>query len=249
MIKHFTFLIFIFLTCYGYSQDTNMLLKGHVVADSLDGASIHILNITQGFGTTNTSTGEFEIKVMEHDTLSFSSLQFESPERVITKKIMNEGYLIVELTEMVNDLEEISISNLSLSGNIKEDIPQLYVFNQADFGFPNSKQLSITERRLKSAQSGAMNNLFNFFNGRTDHLNQIKKIEQKKELVQKAMEAVSKSYFVNELDIPENQILDFIYYCMENPNFHKLLLPQRGLELIEYYEMKAPKYLKNKEMH
>lgn len=63
------------------------------------------------------------------------------------------------------------------------------------------------------------------------------------------MAAVAKSYFIDDLHIPENQILDFINYCMENPNFRMLLSPQRALDLIEYYQMKAPKYLKHKELN
>jgi len=246
MIKYFTFLTFIFLSCHSFAQDNTVILKGRIVADSLKGSSIHILNLTKGSGTNNSPNGDFEITVREHDTLSFSSIQFESPEVVITKKIMIEGYLIVELKEIVNNLEEVYLSNLSLSGNLSVDIAQLPVFNQADFGFPITKRLSIEERRLKSAQSGAMNFLFNYFSGKTDYLNKIKKIEQQKGLVEKGIEAVPKTYFTERLHIPENLIRDFIYYCMENPNFHILLEPQRGLDLIEYYQMKAPKYLKHK---
>lgn len=236
------------ISFHSNAQET-ILLKGRIMADSLNGVSIHIINLSKGSGTTNSPSGDFEITVSLHDTISFSSIQFKEKEEVISKQIMEEGYLIVKLTERINDLEEVYLSNLSLTGNMKVDISNLKVFDPAILGFPITSRLSMEERRLKSAKTGAANYLFNSLSGKTKYLKNLKTIVNQNGIAEKGMAAVAKSYFIDDLHIPENQILDFIYYCMENPNFHKLLLPQRGLELIEYYEMKAPKYLKNKEMH
>lgn len=230
---------------HSYGQDTT-LLKGRIIADSLNGTSIHIVNLNKNFGTTSSPTGEFEISVSNKDTVFFSSIQFEEHQVIINRQTMEEGFLLVKLTEKTNELEEVYLRNHSLTGNLKVDISNLRIFDQALLGFAFSKPLSIEERRLKSAKSGAVNNLFNYISGKTTNLKNIIKIESQKGLAQKGMEAFVNASFTNNLDIPENQILDFIYYCMENPNFHILLLPQRGLELIEYYQMKAPKYLKHK---
>lgn len=129
-----TFLLFIAISFHSNAQET-ILLKGRIMANSLNGAPIHILNLNKMPGTTNLPSGEFEITVSLHDTISFSSIQFKEQENVITKQIMEEGYLIVKLTERINDLEEVYLSNLSLTGNMKVDISNLKVFNQAFLDF------------------------------------------------------------------------------------------------------------------
>ena len=238
--------LFLFINLQGYGQET-IQLKGRIIADSLDGASIHIINLNKDSGAASSPTGNFEIPVSIFDTVSFSSIQFEKLEILITRQIMQEGYLLVELTERTNVLEEVYISNHNLTGNLKVDIYNISIFDQSQLGFAITKPLTIGERRLKSAKSGAVNHFFNYLSGNTTNLENIIKIENQKGVAQKGMEAFTKAGFINNLDIPENQILDFIYYSMENPNFHILLKPERGLELIEYYQMKAPKYLHHKE--
>ena len=239
------FSLLMVISFHSYAQET-ILLKGKIRADSLNGASIHIFNPNKNSGTISSPTGEFKITVSIHDTIYFTSIQFKEEKKVINRQIMEEGYFIVNLTERINELDEVFVSNLSLTGNLKVDVSKIRVYDQAFFGFPVTKHLTMEERRLKSAKTGSVNYLFNYLSGKTTYLEQLKTIEEQKGIAQKGMAAVATSYFINSLRIPENQILDFIYYCMENPNFHLLLLPQRGLDLIEYYQMKAPQYLIHK---
>ena len=175
------FSLFISISFHSNAQET-ILLKGRIMADSLNGTPIHILNLNKRSGTTNLPSGEFEINVSLHDTISFSSIQFKEQENVISKQIMEEGYLIVKLTERINDLEEVHLSNLSLTGNMKVDISNFKVFDQAFFGFPITTRLSMEQRRLKSAKTGAANYLFNSLSGKTTYLENLKTIVNQKEL-------------------------------------------------------------------
>ena len=215
------------------------------MADSLDETAIHIYNTTAGNGTINSPSGDFKINVNLKDTLVFTSIQYEIQIIIINPEIFQKSFLLVQLKEKVNMLGEVHLSNIRLTGNLKEDLNSLPIFNQADVGFPYPKKMmTITERRIHSPRSSAMGHLFNFFSARDEKLEEILKIEKDNILLQKAIGAVSISFYTEQLEIPEDQIKNFIYYCMDNPNFHLLLTPQKGLELIKYYQMKAPKFLK-----
>lgn len=245
MIKYI-FLAFLFLfSSLAFCQEVT-ILKGKISADSLDGSSINIVNLTKETGTTNQASGEFEMKVSEMDTLIFSSLQFETLEIVITPEILKEDFLNVELIGKLNELDEVIISNVKLTGNLAYDLNQIKTYNQADFGFPLKKSMTPLERQMHRTRSTAMSWAFNSLNGTLDKLEKYEKIEKLKSVVQEGMKAVPLLFFIEDLGIPEEHVINFVYYCAENPNFHIFLKPERGLELIEYYQMKAPKYLKHK---
>ena len=177
------------------------------------------------------------------DTLIFSSLQFETLEMVITSEILRENFLNVELIGKLNDLDEVFISNINLSGNLVTDLNQIKTHDQADFGFPLKKSLTALERQIHRAKSSAMSSVFNYLNGTTAKLKSYEKIVKLKSIVQEGMNAVPHSFFVQDLKIPEEHVINFVNYCAENPNFHMLLEPERVFDLIEYYQMKGPKFI------
>ncbi|WP_423818014.1 hypothetical protein V5739_09720 [Salinimicrobium sp. TIG7-5_MAKvit] len=245
MIKYiFLALSFLFVKPV-FSQEVT-ILKGKISADSLDGSSINIINLTKDICTTNLPSGEFEIKVSEMDTLIFSSLQYQTLEMVITPEVLQESFLNVELIGKLNELDEVIISNIDLTGSLNRDLSQIKTYNQADFGFPLKKSLTPLERQMHRAKSTAISWAFNTLNGTMDKLEKYEKIEKLKAIVQEGMEAVPRLFFIEDLGIPEEHVVNFVYYCAENPNFYILLRPEKRFDLIEYYQMKAPKYLKHK---
>lgn len=224
------------------------VLKGKVVADSLDGAFINIVNITQETGTVNAPTGEFEIEVFHKDTLIFSSVQYEVREITITEQILDSGYLEVELSENVNELQEVEISDLELTGNLNADIVAIPVFNQADVGISFSKKAKPTsvERKLATATDGGapLDVLLNTLNGKIKMLKKAKANNDLERLVQRGIEALPHTVFVDEFSIPEEQIKNFVYFCSEDDDFKNLLDSNRPLELLEWYRAKANYFIK-----
>lgn len=244
MLKYYILTFFCCASCMVYSQQP-IVLEGKIVADSLNETAIHIYNATAGIGTINSPSGDFKIKASLQDTLIFTSIQYENQTVIITPEIFEKSFLLVQLKEEVNMLGEVQLSNIRLSGNLKEDLNSFPIFNQAAVGFPYQKKvMSNTEKSIYSYKSSAMGHLFNFFSDRDEKLEEIIEIEKEKDLFQTALAAVSVSFFTEQLKIPQEQIKNFINYCMDNPNFYLLLTPKKGLELIEYYQMKAPKFLK-----
>ncbi|CAM4058576.1 hypothetical protein [Gillisia limnaea] len=242
--------IVIFLSAYFwctsiFSQET-ILLKGKITADSLDGSSIHIINLTRQTGTTNSVSGDFEIQVAVNDILKFSSVQYDIVEVKISEEIFERKYLQVELLLDLNELGEVLISNINLTGNLEQDLQKMEVFNQADVGFPfsNKPAQSLMARKFNSSTNSPLILLINTLNGRIKMLKKAKENFKFDAKVDKGIEIVTTEFFVEELGIPEEEILNFVYFCAESPGFSEIITAGKHLDLLANYYKNAPIFLK-----
>jgi hypothetical protein len=237
------------------------LLQGKVVMSEEEISAINIINLTSQTGTTNNKGGEFEIEVAVNDTLLFSSVQYEPREIVITKEMLKKAFLTVLLVEKIDELNEVSISDINLSGNLATDIDNIPTLTQADLGFPMSdipRPTSI-ERKLKTASNvsttskynppGNLNvsldGIINSINGKTAMLQKAAANEDLSQIVDAGVAALPLSFFTN-LDIPEDRIRDFVYFCAEERGFTTLLPEAKRFELVEFYLKKAPQFVKER---
>ena len=65
-------------------------------------------------------------------------------------------------------------------------------------------------------------------------------------IVQTGINAFPFKYYLKQLDLPESQITNFVYYCAENPNFKHLPADENQLELLEFYQEKAVLFLEQR---
>ncbi|MDT0689446.1 hypothetical protein RM549_06595 [Salegentibacter sp. F188] len=261
MLKYlFVLILFIPFLC---SAQERIQLKGKITNDSLDGSYINIINKTSNIGTINSSSGEFQIQVREKDTLEFSSIQYEKLEVVVTPLLMEAGYLRVLLVPGISELDEVKISNIDLTGDLSRDIGNMNTFSISQFGIPNAnrKALSAAERRLHAATTTSVSTsvsgggaggavgldpLINAITGRTKKLKKVVANEKLQQMVEKGVAAFSTRFFVEELKIPEDKIINFVYYCAENHQLKYLLKDENRLDLLEFYIKYAPEFLDGK---
>ncbi|MDT0646146.1 hypothetical protein RM545_05540 [Zunongwangia sp. F260] len=261
MLKNFIVLIF-FIPFLNFAQES-IQLNGRIVNDSLDGSFINIINKTSNIGTINSSSGEFKIQVKENDILQFSSIQYEKLEVVVTPTVIESGYLKVLLVPGVSELDEVKISNIDLTGNLSRDIGAMDTYSISQFGIPNANRtpLSAAERRLYTATatnistsvsngagaSAGLDPLINAITGRTKELKKIVANEKLQQMVEKGVAVFSTRFFVEELKIPEDKIINFVYYCAENHQLKYLLKEENRLDLLEFYMKYAPEFLNGKD--
>ena len=238
---------FLFCSVQMFAQESTAL-KGKILADSLDGSPINIVNLTREIGTINNLKGEFEIEVAQGDTLIFSSVQYEPREILITEEVLKTAFLTVILLEKINELEEVSISNTSLSGNLERDISEVEIFSQADAGFPypTRPRKTIIERQIYSVASSPLSLLIYTLNGEMKKLKKAKANQDMDFLVHKGMNAIPLTIFIDEFKIPEEEVINFVYFCAEDPAFKSIVHKERPLELIEYYQAKVAFFLENR---
>lgn len=234
-------------------------MQGKILADSLNGAAINIVNLTSGRGTTNDDVGNFEVAVRIQDTLLFSSVQYEPREVVISEEVLEKAFLSVYLVEKMNELGEVNISNSGLSGNLEQDLAKIGIMNQAEFGFalPKKPRPTSIERKLKTSSgiqkdkkgqeealvTVSLDGILNRLNGKIEMLQKAKENEELSNYVDQGINAVPTSYFTEDLQIPEEQIINFVHFCAENPNFPQLLPDSKRFELMDYYRKKAKVFI------
>ena len=238
---------------------TNLLsqsqeLKGRIVADSLSGFAINIVNYTKKIGTTNDEYGYFEIPCSVNDSIIFSSVQYKVISIVISNDDLENENFKVYLEPIINKLKQVNVSNVNLSGNLNQDTQDIEInphVNNRSLGLPfrDIKQPTKEERRIYTARSGALDLLINTLNGKIKKLKKLKEFADLDLLIEKGGKTFTTSFFVEDLELPENLISDFIFYCAEDVDYFKnLLVDTKRLSLLEFFEEKAISYKKFKEI-
>jgi hypothetical protein len=257
-----TLLLLVLATVYfSVSGQERSLLKGRILIPDAEISSINIINLTSKQGTTNKADGTFEIEVKTGDTLLFSSVQYEVLEMIITEEVLKMAFLTVHLEEKVDELSEVNISDIDLSGNLSTDLATIPTLTQADLGFPMSDTPRPTsiERKLKTASNVSttskynppgninvsLDGIINRLNGKTRKLEMAAANEDLSQLVDAGVAAMPASFFTH-LSIPEDHIRDFVYFCAEDAGFSTYLPEHMRLELTAFYQKKAPQYLKER---
>lgn len=233
---------FVLLQTMVYSQQ-KVMIEGKIDADSIEDYRINILNITGNTGTTNSDSGEFKIEVQENDTLLFSSVQYERVQVKISKEILQRKFLNIALAKKVIDLDEVLISKTNLTGNLSTDVESIKTYNYYE-GIPTSKipRLTTIGRQLYTARDGDIDPLLNMISGRLQMLEKANKNEQLAMDVQKGIDIVKTPFFTDNLQIPDEEIVNFVFYCASSPLYKSLLTDKKYLELIDFFKEKAPSF-------
>jgi len=237
------FLIFLLIISTSLFSQESIIIKGKIQADSIE-APIHIINISAEKGTVTEKSGEFAVEVSEDDLLLFSSVQFQKKEIKITSEILAAGYLEIEMNKDLTELDEVKLHQLS--GDLAKDIEDIKTFDPRIIGFALSdkKPLSVEERKLFAITSpnDPVGMLYGIISGQKKMYE--KAIENNKltALVYKAKDLVANEFYIEELHLEENKIMDFLYYCSKKPNFKDLINQNDPLILIELLKETITEY-------
>ncbi|MCM4160037.1 hypothetical protein FHG64_13710 [Antarcticibacterium flavum] len=248
-----------------YSQE-KIQLKGLLVTDSLDASSVHIINTTTRTGTVNSSTGRFNIEVRENDTLLISSIQFINEEIIISHDIFNSGQLRIQLIEDVNELPEVKLSNIGLTGNINTDVASLDIVKdmpvnmrfgdikhtrfEADINDPQAApdNLAFKENQVMSHAGATSVDLLAAASLIGDLLGIKKKHDSQPvgkinlPLSRQIREMLGDSFFIKSLGIKEENIGDFVFYLDDTGLTGEMLKKENQFALIEFLFDHSAKY-------
>lgn len=259
--------VLLFFLCQEMTSQTQeaTLLRGRISADTASVENIHIINLELDQGTTSDENGMFRIFTNQGDRLLFSSIHYKNLEIIVSEEILKNGFINVELTAEANELDQVNLSNLKLSGYLGNDLNKIKIFDRDKYHIPHpEKQITLNERRLYTASEGITNRwnyigvlfgsvsldvVLNDINGRTEYLRAVIEQDKIQLRVQEGIDIFGREFFVNELDLPISEIENFVYFCAEDESFKNKLQSNNRLELLEFYQLKIEKFKNLRELY
>ncbi|MCL6218445.1 carboxypeptidase-like regulatory domain-containing protein [Zunongwangia pacifica] len=238
-MRYLLFLVVVLLKMsLGFSQEREALL-GKITNDSIGDTFINIVNLTAETGTVNEPDGRFAILVRENDSILFSSVQFQKEYIVITRNILEKGFLEVTLTEEINQLETVHLSNIKLMGDLASDIKHMKV-KPLMFIPPPRKKLTMAERRMGS-YGGGLGMLIGMLNGEIKYLEKAQENYELQDEARQLLETIPKSIFTEDFGLEEWEIINFMFYCARknDPELQRLVAKDDILKLIDYFKAEA----------
>ena len=234
----FKLLIFIFIFQFvAFAQD-RISIKGRLIYRNVNVVAANVVNITAQINTITDGEGAFEIPVKTGDEVVFSSVQYMIRTVEITPEIIQKNRLIITVNEKINALEEVVITpdDAEKFLNLKEE-----EFKGFDYERDKSTRLDNTIVR-----QGQLNNGLNLINVAKLVVKIIsnKTEEEKRNL--RPSEIIryvfDNSFFKNDLELREDQIVGFLEYIDDNLPSNKLLNQSQQFQLIDYLIMQSKKY-------
>jgi len=250
MKKIVVYLCVLLLSTAAWSQET-VLLEGRVLNDTIDRSALNVVNLSMRKGTTTTDQGAFRLEVRLNDTINISAVQYEFRQFVVNQTIFNRKKISLYLIPKINELDEVEISNIDLSGDLTKDAaltkgaPELY---PEDLGIPKNTAPKRTEeerRYYTAVTSGGGIPLDGLINSITGRLKMLKKhiaVSRFEKRVQDSRYKFSDSIYMKELNIKEDLIEDFVYYVFEDERAKIFVDRNDAFGLLEFMMEKSKNY-------
>lgn len=251
MNKFYLLTILLFTVAGVFAQQS---IEGRVVAlDNPNGIEkLNILNLNSGKGTTSDTDGYFQILAKTGDTILFSSVQYKNQKLVISEELFkkrNFGEILLE--EEVNELAEVMVDDIELSGYLKNDVNKISIQGVEQ---KNSIQMSLDkvierDRELNPIEYASPMGGLNVIDAVSKISKVLKKksfgeplISNPKELRARSIEIAGMAYFRKSLGLNDNEITNFLFFCQKKPIFKNLVNQDNPLDLIAYFDSQIGKF-------
>lgn len=201
-------LIFLGQNHIGIAQtNVEKIITGNVVSDTTKLYGISVINCSNKMMAVTDEDGCFSILAKDGDILNFSGIDYKYLRKYVYKHEYKSGTMEVNLTFNSIELDEVIINKYA---NITAE----------NLGIIPRDQVKLTpqERKLYS-NSGGIQGLFSFVSGERDILKMNIEIEKKEFLLKKMLYLFGDQYYIKTLQIPEELIKGFQYYCIEDFEF------------------------------
>jgi hypothetical protein len=264
-------LVFILAQFISAQKTERQVLKGKIIADSIEVADIAVFNISTNISAITDIDGAFFIKAKATDTLFFQGLSFVSQKYILTKNDFNVEELEIQLTIKINELNEVVVSPSTLTGNLNVDTNKIKVYGgftgidmnvvkyYEDDSFYKGPEISTSPNHF--APGGATIDFKIIGKGigkllgikRNSKKNATAVFEERKlhEIQSKSFadhikERYSHHFFIASLKLRNEEITPFLTYSeLSSYQLVELLKVENELQLIEYLIYKASEFKKN----
>lgn len=225
---------------FGQQEERNWL-RGKVLYKNVNVPNQNVINTTTEKATITNDRGEFAIRAKEGDELVFSSVNYQLVILDVTAEMMRKRRLVLEVEEKVTALDEVVVS--------PEDQQRFIELRNEEFKqyeYETDETAEVVNVALDPTVRGMQDGL-NFVNifkalflageGKSD--------AERREL--KPSEVLRQVYddqfFVENLNIPQDKIDEFLVYCDSKLTTQSLLRKDNEFQLIDFLVNQSKAFL------
>lgn len=184
-------------------------IHGKISFDSVSVEGVNITNLTADSSSTSDENGDFFLFVKEGDVLVFSAINLVTLRKRVEKHDLSSNVMRIEMTAKSIDLQEVVIDERT---HISAENLGIIPFGQIKY--------TPAERKLYTATSGGgIDGLLNSISGRKAMIKKEVAIEYKEQMLVRLNYLFVPEYYIETLNIPEEYIRGFQYYCVEDNEF------------------------------
>ncbi|WP_322971480.1 hypothetical protein [Faecalibacter sp. LW9] len=246
-------LLMLLITCGVYAQSVDLV--GNVIVDNVDEefnrSGIYVFNEKSNQHVVTSSEGGFQIQVKLDDVLIFKSDFTQTRSIKISQNIIEKGYINVHLdVEMIN-LAEANLrplkpnlkDNLAKSETDEYKLKKSLGYDTDEFRKAMATKHNDQKVRNTIAQTGGVNLI-----GIAKMFIKDKSPKQPQKMNYEVIDEIksyfTENYFINDLNIPEKRVTDFIGYCFKKYNHRGMFEQQKITEMLMHYEQAAPEFIR-----
>ncbi|WP_027067942.1 hypothetical protein [Maribacter sp. Hel_I_7] len=242
MTKKLLFLLVLFTAVSGFSQDdTRQPLSGSVIYMNIGVPNENVINSTSERATITNDQGLFRINVKVGDELVFTAVNYNIKVVTITEEILANNRLVVEVNEKVTELDEVVITPEQQERFLAMKNEE---FKQHEYEIDRSTEV---ENIAMSQTDRGMQDGLNFVNiFRAIFKSQDETVEEgpKLKVSEVLRQVYDDSFFVVDLQIPQDKINEFLYYCDARMPAQTLLRKENEFQLIDALVNHSKTFLK-----
>lgn len=243
--------IFYFITFISYGQIApRQEIRGKLLpaTKNLNLETIYVYNKQSKKGVLSDSLGYFNLTMRIGDTIIASAMQIETSELVIKQMHLNDKFITLPIHANMEYLEEVRLSNRSLTGNLDLDLrllPTEPVVTSSDLGFPETQNdMTKSERLLSSYTSSPIELLMATLTGELKQIKQRIAIENREKKRQYVIKRMPSHFYTKTLKMASINIPHFIDFCESEKELDELIRIPID-EFVEFLQKTAIVYKDN----
>lgn len=202
-----------------FSQEKRKRITGKIFLNEDIISDVHIINKNSNQGTTTNDFGLFEIPVSIGDILEFSHINLKKEKLIVTKELLEQDVLKIDLQNKTYELDEITLEKPKSIFYVDPEIMPHPTVNAKTLNLPYAnvrakKDSKIGKISLTSA-SVNLDNLLNAINGTNKRKKQLKKISYEDSILSQIRKYFTDDFFITDLSIKQENINLFLNYCFK----------------------------------
>lgn len=252
MKQLFLFLLFTIPLIITAQEGDKIVLQGKITNEK-DVEGIHILNRSSRYNSVTDPYGNFAITVKQGDSLLFSSVHYVPHQAEVTAEIYERGLLIVQLTELVNELDEVVLGP-DLSGNLQSDLEKIDVKDPINFqelgipGFTGTPQEKIVPVAAAFFPTNVnIEAVYKHLSGYYRKLRLRRKWDAENLAVASLIDFYTAGFLDEVYGIPKDRVYDFVLFCVESTSIEQEFHARRYENVLNMFKTKSLVYLERME--